>query len=96
MAPRAAHMVEMPPASAAFARARSRGRAIRVVARLVNGTAVTIYNVYGVANGHQDKHAAAVTDGLIQAVREEILQQGDVYVALVGDFNAEPEDLPAL
>ena len=96
IAPRAAHMVEMPPVSAAFARARSRGRAIRVVARLVNGTAVTVYNVYGVANGHQDKHAAAATDGLIRAVREEILQQGDVFVALVGDFNAEPEDLPAL
>ena len=77
-------MVEMPPATKAFARARSRGRALRVVARTGNGAAVTIYNIDGVSNGHRDKQLAAITNGLFQAVRGEIAQQGDTFCGLGG------------
>jgi hypothetical protein len=86
---------EMPARTAAFDKARRLGRIMRVVLRTGHHVAITIYNVYGFPGGHQDKHKAGRTDAIVAAARQEMVERGDTYVAILGDFNAELEDLPS-
>jgi hypothetical protein len=51
LAPREYRPTEMPPATAAFARARALGRAMRAVLRVGGRVALPIYNVYGFPGG---------------------------------------------
>ena len=96
MAPRDCRPTEMPPATVAFAKARNLGRAMRVVFRVGGRVALVVYNVYGFPGGHHCREAAARTNAIVEAVIQEATQRGDLYVAIVGDLNADAADLPAI
>jgi len=96
LAPLDFRATEMPPCTQSFTKARNMGRAMRVVLRTGLRTAVTVYNVYGFPGAHQCRSTANKTDSILQAALEEILQRGDSYVAITGDLNADPEDLPTI
>ena len=87
---------EMPARSGAFVKARALGRVMRVVLRTGLHTAITVYNVYGFPGAHHDKGKALRTDAILSAVMEEIEAWGDTCVALLGDLNADLEDLPSI
>eukprot|EP00974_Lingulodinium_polyedra_P105589 10222902-Lingulodinium_polyedra.AAC.1 len=62
----------MPARTAAFAKARALGRAMRVVLRVGMRTALPIYNVYGFPGGHEDQRKAMRTNAILEAVMGEI------------------------
>jgi hypothetical protein len=69
---------------------------MRVVLRVGGRVALPIYNVYGFPGGHHSKEAAGRTNAVLEAVVQEATHMGDLYAAIVGDLNADTEDLPAL
>ncbi|MFM7984483.1 MAG: hypothetical protein ACKPKO_34675 [Candidatus Fonsibacter sp.] len=71
------------------------GRIMRVALRTGYRVAITVYNIYGFPGGHQDKHKAGRTDAIFAAARQEMAERGDTYVAIVGDLNAELDDVPS-
>ena len=96
MAQRDYRPTEMPPATTAFAKARALGKAMRVVVR-VGGRIAWSYTMSTASRGgHHNKEAAARTNAIIEAVAQEATQRRDLYVAIVGDFNAVTTDLPAV
>ena len=96
MAPRDCRPTEMPPTTVAFAKARDLGRAMRVVFRVGGRIALVVYNVYGFPGGHHCREAATRTNAIVEAVIQEATQRGDLYVAIVGDLNADTADIPAV
>ena len=87
---------EMPARSQAFCKARALGRVMRVVLRTGLHCAVTVYNVYGFPGAHHDRSKALRTDCILTAIMEEVEAWGDSCVAIVGDLNADLEDLPSI
>ena len=55
---------------------------------------VIVYNFYGWTGGHDRPEAASRSDAGLQAIYDEICAQGDEYVMVMGDFNADLTDLP--
>eukprot|EP00973_Karenia_brevis_P083147 11529387-Karenia_brevis.AAC.1 len=57
---------------------------------------LVIANTYCWTNGHVDATAAARSDDLLQAIFEEFQAMPDGPKMIVGDFNADTQDLPSL
>ena len=57
---------------------------------------VIAYNFYGWAGGHDDPAAAKRSDAGLAAIFREAQAQGDDFALIMGDFNAELPDLPAV
>ncbi len=55
---------------------------------------IMIGNVYGETGGHQKEAAAQKTDGRIEAIVNELAEHEKMPTCIVGDLNAEPEDIP--
>ena len=60
------------------------------------GKAVIVATVYGKTGGHDDLEAAQYTDDLLDACHCEFATQPAVPKCIVGDINAEAEDIPTL
>ncbi len=65
----------MPARTAAFKKAKALGRAMRVVLRTGLHVAVTVCNIYGFPGAHEDRGKANRTDGILEAVLEEIAER---------------------
>ena len=57
---------------------------------------LTIYNLYAYTNGHNEAEQAAKTDRIIMAVSEDNKADGKPNAMIIGDVNADIEDLPTL
>ena len=63
----------------------------------IAGQEVVMANVYGCTGGHTDIEAAQGTDDIIAVVLEQVGKKiKKVPVLIVGDLNAEVDDLPLL
>ena len=63
----------------------------------VAGQEVLIANVYGYTGGHTDLEAAQGTDDIIAVIIDEIAKKvRKIPILIVGDLNADVDDLPLL
>ena len=60
----------------------------------VDGKLLRIVNFYGVTCGHNSEEAVMQTDHLIGVIRDELEEHPNIPTLIVGDLNAEPEDVP--
>ena len=51
-------------------------------------------NVYGQTGGHHDEEASMITDHIIGSIMEELETQPGIPTIIIGDLNAEPQDIP--
>eukprot|EP00973_Karenia_brevis_P038453 5303805-Karenia_brevis.AAC.1 len=57
---------------------------------------LVVANVYGWTNGHTDAQARTRTDSMISMILNEFSQLPEGPRLIVGDFNADVENLPTL
>ena len=81
-------------ATESFAQLVQLGRGMRHLVAVGHGKVVIVYNFYGWTGGHDRPEAASRSDAGLKAIYDEISAQGDEYVMLMGDFNADHADLP--
>ena len=91
----------MPPrrataANEPFAKLVALGRAMRHLLPVGNGRIVIAYNFYGWTGGHDDPAAAKRSDAGLAAILGEAQAQGDECSLIMGDFNAELDDLASV
>ena len=84
------------PLTATFADAVASGRCNHSSIDIGATCTPSFFNIYGWKDGHNDKTAAGRTNKLISATKDEITEQPHGPKFIVGDVNAEPEDLPEL
>ena len=96
LAPMDYRATEMLARLQAFSKATALGRAMRVVLRTGLHFAITVYSIYGFPGAQQDRNMALRTDSILIAIMEELEAWDDSCVALVGDLNADLEDLPSI
>ena len=51
-------------------------------------------NFYGQTGGHENEDAAKKTDDILEVLVAEMGGHGSIPKCVVGDLNAEPEDIP--
>ena len=81
-------------ATESFAQLVQLGRGMRHLVAVGHGKVVIVYNFYGWTGGHERPEAAARSEAGLKAIYDEISAQGDEYVMVMGDFNADLADLP--
>ena len=63
---------------------------------VVPGAHYLVYNIYGYTNSHTDPAQRAKHSRLFDAVLPERTEDGLIPAALLGDFNCELQDIPAI
>ena len=53
-----------------------------------------VFNIYGYTGGHKSRVSANRTESLLRAVLDELKSMPESPCLILGDFNAEPSDLP--
>eukprot|EP00973_Karenia_brevis_P031491 4345501-Karenia_brevis.AAC.1 len=71
------------------------GRA-NITAIPIPGTIIMCINVYGWTNGHHSEQASRRTDDMMSTVIYELETQPSCPKMILGDLNADTNDLPAL
>lgn len=91
------HKPTEPPArTEEFERARRTCRAAKYIVPLTGGAEIMVFVIYGVPRGHESAEARAVTDSIIRAIENEAEGAETRLMAIMGDVNADPQDLPTL
>lgn len=52
--------------------------------------------IYGITGGHNSEEAAMQTDHLLGAIMDELEEHPMMATLIIGDLNAEPEDIPIM
>ena len=80
----------------AFEDAVDTGRAEHYALDIGHATTLSVFNIYGWTGAHQSRKQALRTDHLIAAINDEVHQQPDCPVLVVGDLNGDPNDFKTL
>ena len=90
------NFVKPPIRSALLLEAVETGRVDFSAIKVCQGHYLPIFNIYGYTGGHTNRIAAARTDALLAAALDELRFLPECPCLVLGDFNAEPSDLPTL
>ena len=88
--------IDVPPQTDSFKDAVATGRCNHHAIEIGCSTTVSVYNLYGWTGGHTNPIAAGRTNKLVCSCHAEMDQHPPGPRLLVGDLNAEPEDLVQL
>jgi len=89
-------VILLDPLTPEFKKVTQQGRALAFSIDYGDGNATYAYILYGKSGGHECKHKATVTNRIIKAIRCEQSAQPSGPTVILGDTNADPEDLPVL
>lgn len=84
------------PVTAAFQRAVDRGRLIHIALSCTEGRYISAMVLYGFTGGAKNKAKAALTNQLVDAMRQELTAQGIQHVLLLTDLNACPDNIHSI
>ena len=82
--------------TADFQQAMETGGVPLSMAVLPNDSYLLVVNMYGWVNAHNDHVAASRTQHLVKVIRQELRAQGNPPALVVGDINADPQDIDEL
>ena len=94
MARHPTNIVRVKPVSKKFQDASGTGRVELYSITLCGATECLVFVFYGWTGGHQDSMAAGRTDSIIEAILEEVSCQPPLPCLMMGDLNANTEDIP--
>ena len=90
-------LFDVPPEAPSFAKAIGTGRAQLIAfGKGKSSDLVHFYNFYGHSGGHENKWKAKGTSAIVQACIDDFMLRPPGARFLVGDLNADPDDIAAI
>eukprot|EP00973_Karenia_brevis_P019453 2668924-Karenia_brevis.AAC.1 len=89
-------MIKINPVTTAFKNIQHNGRVQLTGLLLPNNVLLIVANVYCWTNGHTCTAASTRSDDMLHIVVEELACHPHGPRIILGDLNADPEDLPTL
>ena len=89
-------LIPMESRTKVFAEAVLNGRVMHYGIGTVGGKVISVFNIYGYSGGAKCKPRAAKTNALLDAIYAEITEMPRGPIAIVGDYNGDPDSFRTL